>query len=109
MPGAPEFSVETPLGTAYAHSQERARCLVESWLRLERSIQKTLPGSKREEHLDVWLMSEREIPDPFSIGHPMGGVTYSVNGDARLIQVPDTHKLDWVLAHELTHALLGPQ
>lgn len=108
-PGTPQFSVDTPLGTAYAHSPERASRLVDTWMKMARSIQQRLPGAKHDEQLDIWLMHEEEIPDPFSIGHPMGGVTYSINGDAWLIQVPDTHKLDWVLAHELTHALLGPE
>jgi hypothetical protein len=107
LPDAPEFSVETPLGTAFAHSPEGASNLVDSWLRVARSIENRLPGSKKNERLDVWLLRKEEIPDPFSIGHPMGGVTYSINGDAWLIQVPETHKLDWILAHELTHALLG--
>lgn len=109
VPGTPQFSVETPLGTAYAHSPERASKLVDTWMRMARSIQRRLPGAKHDEQLDIWLMHEQDIPDPFSIGHPMGGVTYSVNGDAWLIQVPDTHKLDWVLAHELTHALLSSE
>jgi hypothetical protein len=107
LPDAPEFSVETPLGTAFAHSPESASVLVDSWIRLSRSIENRLPDAKKNEQLDVWLLGKDEIPDPFSIGHPMGGVTYSINGDAWLIQVPDTHKLDWILAHELTHALLG--
>ena len=109
MPEAPEYSVETPLGKAYAADPERASHLVDLWMRMAHSIERMLPGSKEGEQLDVWLMRAEEIPDPFDIGHPMGGITYSVNGDAWLIQVPDTHKLDWILAHELTHAILGPE
>lgn len=30
VPGTPQFSVETPLGTAYAHSPERASKLVDT-------------------------------------------------------------------------------
>lgn len=104
---APEHSVETPLGKAYAKTPERASHLVELWMSLTKQIERDLPGSKEGEQLDVWLMHAEEIPDPFDIGHPMGGITYSINGDAWLIQVPDTHKLEWILAHELTHAILG--
>jgi hypothetical protein len=107
MPEAPEFAVETPLGKAYADDPERASHLVDLWMRLADQIEGILPGSKEGEMLDVWLMHADDIPDPFDIGHPMGGITYSVNGDAWLIQVPDTHKLEWILAHELTHAVLG--
>lgn len=102
----PQYSVETPLGKGFAHSQERASHLVDTWMRLAQEIEGDLPAAKRDEKLDVWLMSAEEIPDPFQIGHPMGGITYSRNGDAWLIQVPDTHKFEWILSHELTHALL---
>jgi len=102
----PQYSVETPLGKGFAHSPERASHLVNTWMRLAQEIEGELPGSKQDEQLDIWLMSAEEIPDPFQIGHPMGGITYSRNGDAWLIQVPDTHKFEWILAHELTHALL---
>ncbi len=109
MPAAPEHSLQTPLGTAFGNSPDAASRLVDSWMRIAPSIQLGLPGSKADERVDIWLVDQDEIPDPFNIGHPMGGITYSVGGDAKLIQVPDTHKLDWVLAHELTHALLGPE
>lgn len=108
MPEPPQFSVDTPLGRAYAHSPERASHLVDTWMRMADEIQAQLPGAKEDEQLDVWLMAAEDIPDPFDIGHPMGGITYSTDGDAWLIQVPDTHKLEWILAHELTHALVGP-
>lgn len=109
MPEAPEYAVETPLGVAYADNPERANHLVDLWMTMARSIERVLPASKEGERLDVWLMQAEDIPDPFDIGHPMGGITYSTNGDAWLIQVPDTHKLEWILAHELTHAILGPE
>lgn len=109
MPEPPEYSVETPLGNAYADDPERADHLVNLWMRLARSIERMVPGSKSGETLDIWLMAAEDIPDPFDIGHPMGGITYSVNGDAWLIQVPDSHKLEWILAHELTHAILDEE
>ena len=88
MAEAPEYSVETPLGVAYAKTPERASHLVDMWMRLAKQIERDLPHSKEGEQLDVWLMHAEEIPDPFDIGHPMGGITYSINGDAWLIQVP---------------------
>jgi len=56
--------------------------------------------------LEIWVLPPEEIPDPFGIGQPMGGVTYLVGGRPFLIHVPDNDEFLWVLGHELTHAVV---
>ena len=102
----PAFRVDTGLGGAYAHSNEDAEQLAEAWEEAVDELRAALPEARKLPRMEMWLLEPGDIPDPFGLGQPMGGVTYLVGGRPTVINVPDSDEFEWVLAHELTHALV---
>ena len=102
----PQFLVGTNRGPAFAHYPDGALRLATEWDRAAGHIEKALPDVRPAPRLEVWLQDPAEIPDPFGLGQPMGGVTFLVGGRPVKIHVPDSDEFLWVLGHELTHAIV---
>jgi len=100
----PRFRVGTERGDAFAHHPGGAERLAEEWRSAAAHIEDALPDVRRVPPIEIWLQRPDEIPDPFGLGQPMGGVTFLVGGRPVKIHVPDSDEFLWVLGHELTHA-----
>ena len=102
----PAYRLHTERGPAYAADREMAERLALDWDRTAARLEAVIPAVRPVPDIEIWMLPPGDIPDPFGVGQPMGGVTYLVGGHPTLIHVPDNEEFLWVLGHELTHAVV---
>lgn len=104
--GPPLAEVATPYGDVHAESQEQANHLAALLLRLHPGVGRLLPDSL-DRDTDVWLADFSR--DPQLADRPgVVGFTSVRGAEIRIRADRLGQDADFVLAHELVHALLGP-
>ncbi len=105
----PPIVAQTPFGDVRAESPEKADEFADLLERLVPRVHEILPGSQNRD-IDVWVQDRLRVYRFTERSESVRGFTLlSGEFDAKRIHLTEDGQSAWYLAHELVHALIGPE
>jgi hypothetical protein len=104
----PPIVVETPYGDVFAGSEVRATEVAGLLGRLAPEVRATLPGAQ-DRSIDIWVQEKLAVYRFHERPESVRGFTLlEAEFRAKRIHLQEGGQSPWYLAHELVHALIGP-